>query len=278
MLRRERRRRSWSRGGIAGAAWLVGALATAAPPTLPPLDAEDEVALAASSDGIDRREEAWHRLVRHVAAWPTDPALLRSAMDGSAIVRRPDWAAWLLDPDLHRGSLVVVAGRLEQATPMPSGGGEVPASPRIAEWFIRPEAEGDPQTSGAIQAWVVEPPDLPPDRAPRRVEVVGRFLRVTELEGRDGIARRFPTIVGVARTAEPPAGPGGTAAILLVLILVMTPIFLWLLRRRRTPSRIAATPAEPIADEASPRSDLPADPAEALGVLEQESGRRKKTR
>jgi hypothetical protein len=275
--RRARHRGGSRRVSLAGA---VVALAIAHPAAaeqggpLPPLTESDRVAMEASTDGVERREESWVRLLDHAATWPRDPRALSEAIAASPIVQRPDWPAWLADPDLQRGTLVRLSGRLEQATAFPWPSTHSADAPRLAEWFVRPDArEGDPQTSGAVQVWVVDPPALAPDRAPRRVEVVGRFLRVTELEGRDGVRRAFPTVVGVAvPVAEAPAG-WGRGGIVALLVVAMIPIVIWLRRLAKRPVRPARLmpSGEMPADDR--RRDLPTDPAQALAVLEHEAAR-----
>lgn len=269
--------RSWRIAGLATVLAFHGSGGTAFGDVggpLPPLTESDRVAIEASTDGLERREEAWFRLLDHAATWPRDPRVLSESIEASPIVQRPEWSAWLIEPDPHRGTLVRVTGRLEQATSFdwPNAGSAV--SPRLAEWFVRPDAmEGDPQTAGAIQVWVVDPPALAPDRAPRRVEVVGRFLRATELEGRDGVRRSFPTLVGVAvPVAETSSGWGG-GAVVAILVVAMIPIVIWLRRlakRPVRPARLLPSSAEPADDR---RRDLPTDPADALAVLEHEAGR-----
>lgn len=241
---------------------------------LPPMNEVDRTALEATSDGIERREESWVRLLAHAATWPRDPKVLADAIEASPIVHRPDWLTWLVDPDPHRGTLVRVTGRLELATAFPWPVAGRPDAPRLAEWFVRPDAEGEAPSAGAIQVWVIDPPALPPDRAPRRVEVVGRFLRVTELEGRDGIARGFPTIVGIAVPAAEAPSRWGAGAIVAITVVAMIPIVIWLRRlakRPLRPTRLAPTSEDPADDR---RRDLPQDPAEALAVLEHEAARR----
>lgn len=239
-------------------------------PSLPELSAPDATALSASTDGTERREEAWIRLLEHVRRWPTDPAALRAAVEASPVVRRPDWPSWLVDPDAHRGRLVRIAGRLEQSTPVPWPSGERAGGAGLAEWFIRPDLDED-ATAGAIQVWVVNPPPLAPDRAPRRVEVVGRFLRATKLEGRDGVVRGFPTVVGVAMSA-PKASGWGPGPLIAILVVAMIPIVIWLRRRSKRPAgrlRFRAGDGEVAPRE--DRADLPSDPAEAMAVLEREA-------
>ena len=253
----------------------VGAAAAAAQvASLPTLSEDDRAAIEATSDGIERREESWVRLLEHVSQWPRDRAEIVAAIDASPIVQRPDWPAWLIDPEPHRGSLVRVIGRLEQATAFPWPIGDRAEPPVLAEWFVRPERqEGDAQTAGAIQIWVVDPPRLDPDRAPRRVEIVGRFLRATELEGRDGVLRGFPTVVGMAVPVAATSTGWGPGTLVAVLVVAMIPIVIWLRRlAKRPPPRrfIDAAFDEPIEDR---RRDLPPDPAEALEALEREASR-----
>lgn len=254
---------------------LVGVSESApANPPLPPLSADDRTALSAASDGLERREESWVRLLEHASEWPRDRDSLTGAMAASPIVERPDWQAWLLDPESHRGSLVRVSGRLEQATAFPWPAGDGDDAPSLAEWFVRPEwQEGDAQTAGALQVWVVDPPRLAPDRAPRRVEIVGRFLRATELEGRDGVLRRFPTVVGVAVPVAATSSEWGPGTVVAILVVAMIPVVIWLRRlaKRPAPRRFLDTAFDEPKENL--RRDLPPDPAEALEVLEREAGR-----
>ncbi len=264
------------RGSLALGAVTVSAVVHAmpSPPGLiPVLDRESVVALEAASDGTDRREESWVRLLEHAATWPRDPAALESAIAAAPVVARPEWASWGLDPDSHRGSLVRISGRLEQETVTPWPGGDRSGGPRLAEWFIRPESEGAGEVGAAIQVWVVDPPPPWSEATPRRVEVVGRFLRFTDLTGRDGLTRRFPTLVGVAfappANAAAPIGPG---TLLAVLVAVMLPIAIWLRKRASRSSKRGTTIAPPLAVDAAldldeDREVLPHDPAEALAVL-----------
>lgn len=246
--------------------------AVQAGPPLPPLSDDDRTALSATSDGIERREESWVRLLEHAAQWPRDQGSLAEAIAASPIVQRPDWAAWTGDPESHRGSLVRVVGRLEQVTSFPWPVGDRESPPVLAEWFVRPEwQEGDAQTAGAIQVWVVDPPRLDPDRAPRRVEIVGRFLRVTAFEGRDGVVRAFPTIVGVAVPVAPTSSGWGPGTLVAVLVVAMIPIVIWLRRLAKRPTPRRFLEASPVSPEEDLRRDLPPDPAAALEVLEREA-------
>lgn len=242
--------------------------------SLPPLDAGTLAALAAASDGPDRRDEAWHRLLEEVRSWPSGSAELREALDAAPIVRRPAWGEWLLDPDPHRGTLVRLRGRLDQETlfEWPAVRGGEP-SPRLAEWFIRLDAApGEEQPPPTVQCWVVDPPLPEAGRVPRQVEVAGRFLRVTEERSRDGVSRRWHTFVGVAVAAEPRPASSGAAWVVAALVVAMLPLLLWLRRLSRAGRSGVAARLDPGEDSPMPaRSDLPEDPAEALEVLRKEA-------
>jgi hypothetical protein len=242
---------------------------------IPPLDSEALAALAAASDGLDRRDEAWHRLLEGARAWPTDPDSLRAAIDAAPTVRRPDWGGWLLEPDPHRGSLVRLRGRLEQETAFewPTIRGDE-SPPRLAEWFVRLEAvPGEDPSPPTVQCWVVDPPRSAAGRGPREVEVVGRFLRVTEERSRDGVARRWHTFVGVAMPPQDPAMAASPEWLLPAVVMGMLALVVWLRRLGRGGRSGGASPRPTPSDEAPPppRGDLPTDPAEALAVLRQEA-------
>lgn len=256
---------------LAAAAVLAAASIAAA---LPPLDDETLAALAAASDGLDRRDEAWHRLLEDARGWPSDPAELREALDAAPIVRRPAWGEWLVEPDPHRGKLVRLRGRLEQETlfEWPAARGGEP-SPRLAEWFIRLDAaSGEEQSPPTVQCWVVDPPPSEAGRGPRQVEVAGRFLRVTEERSRDGVSRRWHTFVGVEVVAEPRPASSGAAWVVGALVVAMLPLLLWLRRLSRAGRGGMAARLDRGEDSPMPaRSDLPEDPAEALAVLREEA-------
>lgn len=257
--------------------WGLGATAAAEPPAgaIPPLDDQTRAALAAASDGLDRRDEAWHRLLEHARSWPADPAARRAALEASPLVRRPAWGEWMLEPDPHRGALVTLRGRVEQETEFDwpaTRGGDSP--PRLAEWFIRLETRpGDTQSPPTVQCWVVDPPPAS-GRGPREVEVAARFLRITEERARDGVSRRWHTFVGMAMVPPDAAAAAGSSKWLLpTLVVALLPPLFWLRRLARGGRRGATLPRPAPKDDANPppRSDLPPDPAEALAVLRREA-------
>ena len=275
LLLKRRRRTVCVRSAVA-AVLVFGIAAASPPPGLPQLSATARTALDATGDGTPRRDEAWVQLLLDAAAWPRDPAGLRAALAGEAVVQAPEWTGWVADPDPHRGTLVRFEARLDQATeapwplpalPQPEGG----AAPRLFEWFVTPLPGPDGGAAPTIEVWVVDPPALASDRRPRSVEIAGRFLRVSEHVGRDGIARRYPTLVGVAIPAAPSASAGGTGVVILLLVLALLPLLVWLRRMARRVARAPAPRSAVAAENGAPRGDLPSDPAEALAVLRRES-------
>lgn len=228
---------------------------------VPDLAPSTRIALEATPDGRDLRDEAWHRLANEASSWPRT----RSAFDRVTVVH-PRWRDVLEDPDRFRGALLEATGRLEQVDPVETPG---ISSGEYLEWFVRVES-GD--GGGVVQVFL---PAIAAENAlpGRTVTVVGRFLRRTELQGRDGATRSFATIVGVPLAAgATSSGSPGWGVALATLILV--PLALW---ARRLARRSRARPSRSIFDAAertSLREDLPRDPAEALEVLAAEgSGR-----
>lgn len=230
----------------------------ATPVSVPAIDETTRIALEATPDGRDLRDEAWHRLVDHVRGWPRT-----SEAFATATVIRPRWSEVLADPDRFRGELLEASGRLEQQDPVRTPGVR---DGGVLEWFIRTE---DGAGGVVVQAFVPAEA-VGGARTGRSVAVIGRLLRRTDLEGRDGTVRPFATIVGVPLS---PIASGTTPSagwIVGLATLALLPIAL-LLRRAARRARGRRPAIHRSEDEEVPRRhDLPEDPAEALDVLASE--------
>ncbi len=139
-------------------------------PGIPDPAEATRIALEATPDGRDLRDEAWHRLVAEAAAWPRDPEAF-----ASATVVRPRWRDAIDDPDRFRGELLEATGRLEQMDPVRTPG--VPDG-AVVEWFIRT----DPARGGEVVQAFLPATAAVSGRVGSTVTVVGRLLRRTELE------------------------------------------------------------------------------------------------
>lgn len=228
--------------------------------SIPALDEATWIALDATPDGRDLRDEAWHRLVAEAARWPRDPQAF-----ARATLVRPAWSEVVANPDRFRGMLFEVQGRLEQSSPVRTpgiGDGEV------FEWFVRTGVErGSNAGEPVVQVFV--PADAASSgRVGRPILVVGRLLRGTDLAGRDGTTRRFATIVGVPVVGASASSWSPAWAVALATLLLL-PIAL-IARRLAKQARSRRPPPDPAGDAPETefrRDDLPSDPAEALGVL-----------
>jgi len=225
------------------------------------LDPATRVALDATPDGRDLRDEAWHRLVAEARRWPRD---LHSFTQ--VAVTRPRWSEIVAEPDRFRGMLLEVRGRLEQATPVRTPGIEEGG---VLEWFVRTGVDRD-STAGDAVVQVFVPAEAVADvRVGRTVAVVGRLLRRTDLEGRDGTVRRFATIVGVPLVGAASVSTWSPGWVVALATLVLLPVALFLRRiaRRARMRRPHVDSIEAERDAIPHRDDLPSDPADALDVL-----------
>lgn len=229
---------------------------------IPDLSPPSRIALEATPDGRDLRDEAWHRLVAEAEAWPRDPRAFEAAT-----VIRPRWADVVADPDRFRGELLEARGRLEQAAPVRTPG---VADDAVVEWFVRTGADRD---GPVVQAFVPFEASTAA-RTGRSVTVVGRLLRRTELEGRDGATRTFATIVGVplAELGSPGWSPGWVVALATLVLLPVALLVRRRARRSRAARPVALRDGTSESDGMGLRDDLPTDPVEALGVLAAERG------
>ncbi len=224
-------------------------------PGIPDPAEATRIALEATPDGRDLRDEAWHRLVAEAAAWPRDPEAF-----ASATVVRPRWRDAIDDPDRFRGELLEATGRLEQMDPVRTPG--VPDG-AVVEWFIRT----DPARGGEVVQAFLPATAAVSGRVGSTVTVVGRLLRRTELEARDGRVRSFATIVGVPSPVDAAGSAWSPGWVVALATLALLPIALLVRRaaKRRPPRRSSIDPHDDGGE--LPREDLPKDPAEALGVL-----------
>ena len=87
------------------------ALILSATAAIGPLTEEERIIIDTAYDGRDHREAAYIALAEHAAAW-TDGV-------GDEQVRlAPDFDAILADPGEYRGDLCLIAGRIEQQSPL----------------------------------------------------------------------------------------------------------------------------------------------------------------
>ncbi len=218
-----------------------------------PLSEADRAMLRSVDDGSDVFvEPALPVLLEHAAQ------LTLADVDDAADQRGFDWAGVMEMPGAHRGEVFRFAGRVEQVALIEQHG--VAAQ----EWFVRDDS-GRP-----IAVY------LPADHAStaavgERVVVVARFLKVIEDTARDGVARRYPALVGRSFEVQPSgaagAGPWMPIALLVGIMLVVFVVLSRLARRRRRAALDSPRPIrhELLENEGDP--SLPDDPAEALAEL-----------
>jgi hypothetical protein len=223
---------------------------------IPPLTAEQETRLQTARDGRDHREEAFVAIVENVRSGPWE-------LGGDAVVLHPDHDAMIADPATHRGRLCRIEGVVQQATDLarPHDG--------ITEWFVRDD-DGRP-----ILVYVVHAPERPGPGERDRIEMIVRFYKPIDAEGRDGVTRRYPAYVGTAPKAILRNTAGSSVSPLLIIalplgILLVAFVFLLVYTRRQRRGdaphhRVRTAPVE----ESEP--PLPDDPAEALAEMKRRS-------
>lgn len=182
---------------------------------LAPLSPDERVRLETAVDRSEQREEAFATLRTHVLEWPgadgidLDHLLLRRGLNTAALNE---------DPAVHRGELHLLDGTIAQSTKL-SG-----SARGFEEWFVR-GVDGE-----TFIAFV--PTTDPPAGRGEDVRVLGRFYKLISAEGRDGVLRTWPALVGMAMPASPGesggVGPGG-----LLAGLVLAGAVVWAFLRRR---------------------------------------------
>jgi hypothetical protein len=190
------------------------------------LSPDDRTALEAAYDGRDHNDTAFARLLEHVRGWPKDldPGGFRAvaALDGFGV-------APAVVPESLRGTPVVVAGRLAQASPLESYWNQEGA--RVEEWFVRTDggltvlvlAVDPPSTAAAGRTAVTQG---------TRVVVEGVVYKRIDAVARDGQLRSFPAVVG--RMRDVVASPLDGLLPLAFLVVVLLVVFMVLRGRVRS--------------------------------------------
>ena len=224
---------------------------------LAPLSQDEEVRLETAVDRSDQREEAFAMLRAHVLEWPEadgidlDRLLLRRGLDVEALVE---------DPAVHRGELHLLDGTIAQSTKL-SG-----SARGFEEWFVR---ERDGETFIAF----VPTTDSSATNG-EGVRVLGRFYKLISAEGRDGVLRTWPALVGVALPASPVESAGiGPVGVLAGLVLAGA--VAWAFLRRRAGRAGGGDVEHALAalrlnadEEDEEEKPLAGDPAEALAEMQ----------
>lgn len=227
---------------------------------VPPLTQAQREALAAAQDGRDEKDAAFAALLENAAKW--------TAGAGDEPVRlEPDVDTMLADPARYRGDMCRIVGAIQQQTRL--------AAPyeRVTEWFVR-DASGRPLL---VYVYGVADTDEPGGfRDGQPVEIYARFWKRVEAEARDGLKRPYPAFVGaLPKRPDAPSDilptigrvPLAWVAIPVALLLIMFVIVLLMVRRSRSPARVAAAHADRPAMQVDEGPALPDDPAAALDEL-----------
>lgn len=225
---------------------------------IPPLTEQQLIALeTADDDDRDWRESAFEALVSNARQW-------RPPLDEWREAQPPDLDELLARPELYRGAIYVLSGRLELQTRLPDPNDDV------LEWFVRDEA-GRP-----MQVYVIDPAIALPGlelREGGRVRILARFYKRMTEQDRTGTTRRYPAFIGaIPQPVVPVAGESlatlwFVAALLAVLLVIFAALFIYVRQSRRSrgrSSRLAASESVTVAHEQPP---LPDDPADALAEL-----------
>jgi hypothetical protein len=228
--------------------------------SIPPLSPSQRDTLRLAIDGDPTFDAAFEALLENANQW--------SAGEGDAPVRlHPDLDAMQANPDLFRGDLCRIEGRLEQQSRLP------PPHQLVAEWFVR-DAAGKP---AVVYVTGVDSGGALVDG--RHVRLTARFFKRVSFTARDGMVRSYPAFVGAASgvlepvAAEPPPIPSAASMWwLIVPVFTMASVFGGLLlyarsrrpRGHRAAERVRRDDGAGNLDETAP---LPEDPAEALAEL-----------
>jgi len=230
----------------------------------PPLPESAIEALSQVVDDQDAPDAGFIALLNHVRSWPPGAGSvgLRLVVEHEALVEHPG---------NYRGELLVIEGRLEQASTL--------ARPldSVQEWFVRPP-DGHP-----VMVYVPLQ-GMPPVQPGDEVVLEGYFYKRLQIEDRQGVSRAYPVFIGgqprvvavemrAVETALRNAEAYTTTMVLLVssvLVLLVVVVGLLLvtrrLKRRTRPAGIFGA-----VDPDPPAPSLPDDPADAMAELKRHS-------
>lgn len=237
---------------------LVLLLALMEPP--PPLSGAVMESLAEVEDDRDAPDAGFIALLKQVQAWPPGASPVGPVVD-------VDHDELVSSPATHRGSLMVIAGRLEQVKQL--------ARPleKVQEWFVRPPG-------GRPLMVYVPSPGKPLVRPGDEVTLGGYFYKRLQIEDRQGVLRAYPVFIGgqprvVALESQEVEAAlrdarAYTSRMVLViaglvgLVFVMVGLMLFIRRSKRKVRRQGIFGE---VDPEPPMPSLPEDPADAMAEL-----------
>ncbi len=229
----------------------VGIILGIALVAIPPLTEDQRIRLATAFDGRDHQEAAFGALIENARVW--------TAGIGDAAIRlHPNLAAMLDDPEVYRGTLCQITGRLQQQTTLPA------PYQGVTEWFVRDES-GQP-----ILVYVVSYADDPAIVDGQAVILHGRYYKRIDEIARDGVSRSYPAFVGAfpRRPTDTEGAVGGIAVIVIpvaVLLVVFIVLMLYVRRNRVQRHNRRSASGERIKVDETP--GLPDDPVAALNEM-----------
>jgi hypothetical protein len=229
---------------------------------IPPLTQAQQERLVSAYDGRDHREEAFIALLEHVQQW--------TAIPGDAAVRlHPDLDRMTNDPEMFRGELVYLTGRIQQqhALDQPYGSAH--------EWFLRDE-NGRP-----FIVFVVDLSEQSMWRDGDSIGIFARFYKRIDATDRQGQEQQYAAFVGTQphHIDKPHASTPvqlWIVALPIVILFVAFALLLVFVRRQRSrprpPRRIVVDDCS-LRDSLDETADLPDDPAQALAELKRRADR-----
>ncbi len=254
------------------------ALLLAAPP---PLNDTQRVMLGDTADFSGTADEAGlYALLQNARQWADDP---QENMVGATV---PDFPAIRAEPAEHRGGLFLITGTLESIVDMG-------LLSRVGYEDVRALTVRAPR-GGVVIVYLAAPPTLAiartlgphqiPEARGAKVELAARFFKFIQQPNRDGQTMTYPVFVGRSMQVDADAASGGGAGpsvtvYVLPIALVLLMLGAYAMIRRAAAGRPSALEERRARREAEQmaqrqtveyRDDLPGDPADALGSLDNE--------
>ncbi|HWB21044.1 MAG TPA: hypothetical protein VG711_12135 [Phycisphaerales bacterium] len=230
---------------------------------VPPLTAEQHARLQTAHDGRDLQEEAFAALAENLREWPADAA---AQLPQGTPTNPLDWSA---NPDAHRGELAIVAGKLEQLTPLTQ------PYDTVLECFCR-SPQGAP-----ILVYLLRTPNKQDPAVDSVLSIPVRFYKNVKFIARDNTPHAYAAFVGIEFDVSAATSSGSSNAhaqlvfALLCAVLTLAVVFHFIrarVRRGRT-ARNDGLQTMSRQDELREHSivseRLPDDPAGALEELRQ---------